>query len=322
MRPRSNPTRNILTKLSKSALLLAAILALTNAGLAADPPADSQPVVTDAAGKQFILKKWKIAGGVRKLGWLADKPEAFELREFGSTTFKEGVLTLVPMSRIDSIRYEYDKETANVHLAGLDRPLQGTTKYKDINMITVRAEVDQGASGVADLRFVGGLMKGGFKEIKFAGAKTPEAPAAKGELFSFLIVPEGKGKSGVVATAMNVQALYRSSDGSEKLLPYVMFKKTLKIDLNDIQKIGVGEQNVKEKTAECEVLKKDGSQLSITLLGSTPIDGKPATLVGLLGAVDVGWKLFPIHTFTTFQRGELKIEDKKAPEAPKKDSKP
>ena len=60
---------------------------------------------------------------------------------------------------------------------------------------------------------------------EFPGAKAPEAAPGKGELFSFLVVPEGKGKSGVVSTALNVQALYHFNDGSEKLLSYLMFKK-------------------------------------------------------------------------------------------------
>ncbi len=306
-----------LPRAALAAFLFAGTFCLAGGIFAADPAKDGpQPLITDAGGKEVMLKKWKIVGGLRKLGWLPDKIDAFEMREFGSTTYKDGVLTLVPMSRVESIRYEYDKETASVHLAGLDKPLQGTTKYKDINMIAIRAEVDQGASGVADLRFVGGLMKGGFKDVKFPGAKAPDGPPPKGELFSFLVVPEGKGKSGTVATALNVQGLYRFSDGSEKLLPWLMFKKTLKIELSDIQKLNVNEYNIKEKTAECEVVKKDGAQLSVTLLGSVTVDGKTATLVGMLGVVDAGWKLFPVHTFTQFQPGELKVEE--AP--PKKES--
>lgn len=302
-----------------ASFLLAGTIALASGSFAADPPKEGpQPVITDAGGKEVTLKKWKIVGGLRKLGWLPDKIDAFEMREFGSTTYKEGVLTLVPMSRIESIRYEYDKETASVQLAGLEKPLQGTTKYKDINMIAIRAEVDQGASGVADLRFVGGLIKGGFKDVKFPGAKAPDGPPAKGDLFSFLVVPDGKGKTGTVVTALNVQGLYRFSDGSEKLLPWLMFKKTLKIELSDIQKLNVGEYNLKEKTAECDVVKKDGTQLSVTLLGSVTVDGKTATLVGMLGVVDAGWKLFPIHTFTQFQPGELKVEDAPKKETPKK----
>jgi hypothetical protein len=286
---------------------------------AKDPKEQKFPVVTDAGGKEVVLKKWKMVGGTRQLGWIAAKPEVFDVREVGSTTFKDGVTTFVPVSRVQGIKYEYDKETCAIQIAGLDKPLTGTTKYKDINVITIEAEVDQGKSGVADLRYRGGVIKGGIKEIKFPDAKAPEAPPAKGELFSFLIVPEAKGKSGVVMTASNVQALYRFGDGSEKPLSWLMFKKTLKVEIADIRSMHVGDFNVKEKTAECEVQLKDGMQLSVTLLTSVSIDGKPATLVGLLGDVPAGWKLFPVHTFQEFQPGELKVdEDPKKKEPPKK----
>lgn len=303
--------------------LAAACLFLAGLTLLADDPpkGDKQPVVVDAGGKEVVLKKWKIVGGTRKLGWLADKPEAFEMREFGSTTFKDGVLTLVPMSRVKSIKYEYDNQACAVEVAGLEKPLQGTTKYKDTNAITVEAEVDQGKSGVADLRYRGGVIKGGIKEIRFPAAKAPDA-AAKGDLFSFLVVPEGKGKSGTVATAVNVQALYRFGDGSEKPLPWLMFKKTLKVEIATIKSMHVGEFNVKERTAECEVQLKDDMALSVTLLGAVTVDGKPATLVGLIGEVPGGWKLFPVYTFGQFQPGELKVEPKEEPKkepAKKKD---
>jgi hypothetical protein len=291
---------------------------LAVAAVVAQPPAESSsPVVTDAGGKEVILKKWHITGGTRKLAWLADKPECFELRETGSTTFKDGVLTFVPLRRIQSIKYDYEKETCAVAVAGLDQPLAGTTRFKDINTITVEAEIDKGKSGVADLRYRGGIIKGGIKEIKFPDAKAGEAPA-KGELFSFAIVPEAKGKSGVVMTANNAQALYRLADGSESPRTWLVFKKTLKVELADIKSMHVGEFNVKDKTAECEVETKDGMQLSVTLLTAASIDGKPATLIGLLGDVPAGWKLFPVHTLQQFQPGELKAEEPKKKEPAKK----
>ena len=313
-----------------AAVGVAGIFAIAGDSLAADLAKDTkdgkQPTIIDAGGKEVVLRKWKIVGGTRKLGWLpGDKADYFELREFGSTTFKEGVLSFVPMSRIESIKYDYDKETASVQLAGLEKPLQGTTKFKDINMITIEAEVDQGNLGVADLRYRGGVIKTGFKEVNFADAKAPGTPPPAGDLFSFLVVPDGKDKPGAVMTATNVQGLYHFADGSEKLLPFLMFKKTLKVDIGTIAKMHVGDQHIKEKTAECEVSLKDGMQLSITLLSHVSIDGKSATLVGLLGGTPVGWRLFPIHTFTEFQPGELKpeappkIEPKKKKSEPKND---
>ncbi len=284
----------------------------------AQPKENSKaPILVDASGKELALKKWKIVSGLHKLGWLEGKPAAFEMREFGSTTFKDGVITWIPFKRVEGIRYDYVKETAYVDVAGLAKPLEGTTKYKDINMITIEAEVDQGTSGVADLRYRGGTLKGGFKSVKFPDVKPFEKQPVKGDLFSFLVVPEGKATTATVQSVTNVKPLYRFSDGTEKLIPYLIFKKTLKVDFTNIQSIHVGDHNAKEKTAECEVALKDGMPLSVTLLGQIQIDGKNATFIGFLGEAAAGYKLFPIHTIQQFQPGEIKEIPKK--ELPKKE---
>jgi hypothetical protein len=287
--------------------------------LATEPLKDakeSAPVVIDGAGKEVTLAKWKLVGGTRKLGWVAEKPEAFELREFGSTLLKDGVLTLVPLGRLQSVRYDYEKETCSVHVAGLEKPLEGPAKYKDTNTITVEAEVE-GKDGVADLRYRGGVLKGGIREIRFPGAKPAEAP--KGELFSVRALPDGKGKPGAVHAFLNAKALYRLANGTEKPLPYLLFKKTLKVEIAKIAQMHLGEFHVKERTSECEVKLTDGTQLSVTLLTTAIIDGKPATLLGLLGEVTAGWKLAPANAITEFRPGELKPEEPKEEEPKKKE---
>jgi hypothetical protein len=306
-------------------LLFAGLARLSADGIAADPPKDAkddgQLVITDANGKEIILPQWKIAGGTRKPGWLTGKKaDYFEMRESGSTTYQDGVMTFVPLQRIQSIKYDYDLQTASVQLAGMEKPLSGTTKFKDFNTIIIETELDQGKSGVAAQRYRGGVIKVGFKQVKFPDAKAPEPKPAMGKLFSFLVAPEGKGKP-VVMTATNVQALYRLGDGTEKLLPWLMFKKSLKVEIGNIQKMHIGDYYPKEKTAECEVTLKDGMQLSLMVLSHATVDGKAATLVGLLGEVPFGWRLFPIHTFHNFQPGEMKIEEAKAPPAKKDETK-
>src|SRR5262245_22470543 len=66
------------------------------------------PTIVDAAGKEIVLTKWKIAAGTRPLNWLAKEgpaPEALAFRETNSTTFKEGVLTFIPLERLESLTY-------------------------------------------------------------------------------------------------------------------------------------------------------------------------------------------------------------------------
>jgi hypothetical protein len=267
--------------------------------LAADEPG---PLITDSTGKELTLKRWKITGGTRMLSWLEGKPEAFEVREVGSTNFKDGIVTLVLMSRVENIVWDYEKETMTVHVAGLEKPLVGSTKFRDINTLSFEADVDQGKSGVASLRFRGGLAKGGIRGVKFSNAKAPPGakPASGG--FAFTVPPEAKSKAApAVHSANGVQALYRLAPGNEKPLSYLMFKKTLQVELADIKELTVGTYNAKDRTAECELKQKDGSELSVTLLGTIQIDGKPATLEGLIGEVPAGYRLFPIHTVSKFE---------------------
>src|SRR2546423_1027962 len=83
----------------------------------------------------------------------------------------------------------------------------------------------------------------------------------------------GDGKKHEAAQAVrNLQALYRV-EKSEKLMPTIMFKKTYKLDLGQLKKMTVHEQ---DKSFECEVTLKDGTTESLTLLTSIPLDGKPA----------------------------------------------
>ena len=279
---------------------LSIVLSLLVTGLAFTQ--EPMPTVTDSAGKELTLKKWKIVAGTRKLSWAEGKPESFEIREVGSTSFKDGIITFVAMSRVQEVTWDYEKETMTVRVAGLEKPLIGTTKYKDINVLTIEAEVDQGKSGVADLRFRGGPIKGGIRGIKFPNAKAPEKMPEAGPAFAFTVPPEAKSKAGpAFHQASGFQALYRTSNTEEKLLPYLMFKKTLKVEIANIGRLTVGAYNAKDHTAECELKQKDGMDLSVSLLASFPIDGKPATLLGFVGTVPAGYRLFPIHTISQFE---------------------
>lgn len=268
---------------------------------------EESPTVTDGAGKEFTLKKWKLVAGTRKLSWVDGKPDSFEFRELGSTSYKEGIVTFIPISRLQEVSWDYEKETVALRVAGLDKPLIGTTKYKDINVLTIEAEIDQGKSGIADVRFRGGPIKGGIRGIKFPNAKAPEQLANAGPAFAFSVPPEAKSKTGpVVHQAIGVQSLYRTGNAEEKLLSYLMFKKTLKVELVDIGQLSIGTYNAKDHTAECELKQKDGMDLSVTLLASFPIDGKPATLLGFVGTVPAGYRLFPVHTITQFEPAAVK----------------
>ena len=137
---------------------------------------DAEPILlVDSTGKEVKLTRAKLTAGVRRLGFLADPkgttddarkgPLALEIREPISTTFQKGVITLVPMSSVESVKYDYEKLKMSVAVKGLMEPLTGTLQYQGINVIRL-----DGKSGDMTTKYTGGTPKDGFKSITFPAA--------------------------------------------------------------------------------------------------------------------------------------------------------
>jgi hypothetical protein len=289
--------------------LLGGLLIAIAAGrwTAADPEPEPA-VLTDAAGKEVKLRKWRFSAGTRTLDWLpGDKarPQALEFRDVNSTLYRDGVLTLVPLDRLKSLRYDPEKQTVTAEVAGAAEPLVGSTRYTGINALAVEAEVDMGADGVADVKYKGGPFKGGIRGLQLTGARAPDKKPA-GDAFTVRVAePKQKLPPQVV---YNLRAVYRVGKGELVPSPTVTFKKTLKVDLAKVKKLVIAEPPKRDEDAECEVTFKDGGEQTLTLLASVTLDGKPAVLEGLLGEVPAGFKLFPVHTVGELIAGEVKDE--------------
>jgi len=315
-----------------SLLALCCALAAISAPAADDKaePAKSGPLlIVDGAGKEQKLKAWKFAQGTRHLTWLApeekppaepkDKPppakgapkarpaigpEALEFRDEQSTNFVDGILTLVPLDRIRSLEYDHDKQAVTLKVAvagGSDESLTGTTKFKGINKITIEAEVDKGDMGIAEIKFLGGVPKG-IRSLTFPNPKA--AAEVKGNRPASVTIAD---KQKVVRKVHNLKPLYRLPDGTERLLGTVMFKKTLKVDLDTVQKLHLVEGS-KGEEVEWVVTFKDGEEQTLTLLKTMPINEQTATLEGFLGKVPAGYKLYPPHTIAEIVYDEAKSE--------------
>lgn len=271
--------------------------------------------IVDGAGKEIVLKNWKISAGTRKLDWLPTAPEALIFREINSTTFREGVLTFIPLDRLESLNYDLDKKTVIAKVAGVEQPLEGSIRYQGVNQIVIEAEIDQGAAGTVELKYRGGALKGGIRGVKFAGAK-PGARLASEK--SYITIADGNKKEAAQAVH-ELQALYRV-EKAEKTLPWIMFKKTFKVELSKIKKMSLREQP-DLKTFECDVTLDDGSEQTLTLLTTVTVDGKPAMLEGLLGAVPAGYRLFPMHTIADLSKDEPKGQPEKLEPKKKKEDK-
>src|SRR5262249_26852934 len=150
-------------------------------------------------------------------------------------------------------------------------------------------EVDRGEQGIAAIKFLAGSPKG-IRAIRFPAPKMPKVDQTGRPAF-VTVVDNAKN----VQKVSDLRPLYRLANGAEFLEPKLIFKKTLKLDLGNIQKLHV----LAGKSAdgrEMLVTYKDGAEETLTLLRIAALRDSQATMVGLLGQVPAGYKLFPIHT--------------------------
>jgi hypothetical protein len=307
-------------------------------------PSPAAYVLVDASGKEVKLTNPSFTEGVRRLGWLAkpeDKPgpdtpppgkakakrpptkafgpEALVIRDAGKFNFAEGVVALVPLTQVRQVNFDPEKRTLTVRVATNEKPddditLTGTTLYKGNNKLTLEAEVDKGALGVAAVTYQGGIARGGFRELRFLN------PA---------LAPPTPGRAAVVVSAdkdlrredkvTDLQPLYRLADGREVLSPTLLFKKTLRLDVSKVASLtqtdSEGDDVVWKVTAT------DSESADLTLLTTGSINEQDATLVGLVGRTPYGYRLFPprrivsiLFDATEAPKGTLLPQPKEVPD--------
>ena len=180
----------------KSGLLVVVLVGGLGLAAPADDPKPAEPgtlIVIDSAGKEQKLKTWKFVAGVQRMSWLApekdeDKPdkekpakkgkagrrpivrpaavgpEALVVVDEMKIHFLPPVTTFIPLHRVFSITFDSDKSTMTI-LVDYDDPdrkasdrlaVTCTTAYKGINKVILRAEVDKGDAGIAEVTYQGG----------------------------------------------------------------------------------------------------------------------------------------------------------------------
>lgn len=262
---------------------------------AGDKASDAPLAIVDATGKEVKLKSWRLTTGVRRLPIGDGKGPLFlEFRDEHSTTFQAGIVTLVPISSLRRLDYDYTNKTVSavVATAAKDTSLTGSTKFLGINRLTIEGDADLGELGFASVKFQGGNPKGGIRSVRFP---MPEPlPAPKGAMA--LVVGEDKAKTRHDIAEPTV--LYQLTGGGARLVPQLYFKKTVKIDLAKIASLRHVEAEDKKQTSyDFDVTLTDGAKHTLTLLTKVDLDGaKGTTMAGILGRVATGYRLFPAHT--------------------------
>jgi hypothetical protein len=270
----------------------AVLAAATVAGPAAGDEPKGAATLTDAAGKDVALTAARLTTGTRRLGWLGgpkDAPLALEVREPESTTYQKGVVTLVPVASVEAVRYDYPKLTIAVSVKGLPAPVTGTLQFKGINTCGV-----EGSAGGVTGKFAGGIPKDGFRAVVFPGAvPLPGRPAGPAWAVQ---IDHPKAMNPTLAVR-NLKALYAAPGGAEFLADDLPTRKgpPLKLDPAAFNKQELLAVDGNTQTAAAELTPADGPERLIAFPLTRDRAGKAAQLVGLLGEVDAGWKLFPLH---------------------------
>jgi hypothetical protein len=269
-------------------------------------------VIPPTGAKEVKLADWRFTHGTRRLALGKDAPakgkggpEYLEFREEKSTTYQNGIVTLVPLASIRKIDYDREKKTVAVIVATSgetkEETLTGTTRFIGLNKITLEADALLEGLGAATVKFQGGADEG-LRRITFPAPK-PVAEA-KGMVANIIAIDKERTKH----TVYDLQPLYLI-DGSYRVLPHLMFKKTVKVDMDKLVSLRFIPPSDKKASYDFEVALKDGDKHTLTLLTKIELDKKKtATFEGLIGRVPAGYKLFPAHTIQELLVGEPKKE--------------
>lgn len=292
------------------------LLGYLTAAAADDPKESAKPadpvVLVDSAGAEVKLSGVKWTAGTRRLAWLADPkgtpddakkgPLALEVREPHSTTYQKGITTLIPVASVGSVRYEADPPQLTVAVKGLAAPVTGTLQYRGINVIGL-----EGVRGGKAEKFSGSVPKGGFKSATFPGARVPPARPEGGVAWSVQIDQPKAGNPWL--TVKNLKALHAFPGGTEQLTDTLPARKggpepvVLGPALKKLEFVAVDPNT---QTAVVEVTTGTTADRLVAVPLTLEKDGRTGTLVGLVGEVECGWKLFPLHCVKVLKPDEKK----------------
>lgn len=269
--------------------------------LPADEPAKSPTAVTvtDLDGKETKVAGAKLTVGTRRLAWLADPkatgdeklgPLALKVREPVSTTLVDGVLTLVPVTHVESAKYDYEKLTVAYALKGAREPVVGTLQFKGLNTLGI---ADPKATAKAAPLVAGVPGKAAVKSVAFPDAKPVPALKAGTEWDVRIIQKE---PANPVVKVRNIKVLYHHPDGTERLAGELPARKGAAVPLDEkLKRLEVLATDTNTHFAVIEV-EAGGPERLVAVPLTTGPEKDAAAVVGLIGEVDVGYKLFPLHT--------------------------
>jgi hypothetical protein len=268
---------------------------------AADAPAEA--TVTDAENKEVKLTDLKFGTGTHRLSWLADPnattedgkkgPLVLEVREPYSTSYLKGVVTYIPVASIESIKYDYEKQFASVSVKGVTDPVTGTLQYKNINVLNL--------SGTAEgkpITFSGGAFaKGNIKAVAFPDAKP--LPARKGASAWQVQIDQPKAMNPTLKVG-ELKFIYQFP-GGDVLADALTVHKADPLKFDAVKSYTTLAVDPTSHVVAAEAQVGDADRV-VVIMPTIEKDGKTGTLVGAVGEVEAGWKMFPLSTIKNMKR--------------------
>jgi len=251
---------------------------------------EGRATLVDSAGKQHTLTSMRFTAGVRRLAFLGDRqgstdearkgPLALEVREPNSTTFQKGVVTLVPLASVESVKYDYQKLTMSVGVKG-QVELAATLQFRGINVFSLEAN-----TGGTPAKFSGGIPKDGIASIAFSGAVPVPARTPVTSWSIQIVQPAAKNPTLVVR---NLKALYAFPGGIEQLADSVPVRKgeSLRFD-SKLKKLEVVAVDQNTMMAAMEVQTEGAAERLVATPLTLEQEKRTGILIGLIGEVDHG----------------------------------
>ena len=110
-------------------------------------------------------------------------------------------------------------------------------------------------------------------------------------------------------TARNLKVLVSLPGGAEQLLDGLPIRKGQPVAFDDkLKRFELLANDLNTNVAAAEIENADDAERVIAIPLAPGEDKKGGTLIGLLGEVDAGWKLFPLHTIKVITPSKRKIE--------------
>ncbi len=303
---------------------LGSVLLVLTSGLvpAADEPGGrlDQLTITNLDGQEYRLTGVNFTTGTRRLAWLADPqaatpearlgPVAVAFREPNSTTYAKGVLTLVPVKHLESVKYDYEREVVTLVIKGAREQLTGSLEYAGVNVLGI-----VGQAGGKTTTFTAGVRgKSAVKSVVFPDPlPVPPVPKeAAGKGWSVRLVQSKKAAALPEPPPLivrNLKTLLALPGGAEKLIDGIPQRKGPPVPFDpNLKQVELLAHDPDRNFAAAEITLATGPEKVIAIPLLADADKQAGTLVGLLGEVDVGYKLFPLHTVRLIVPYERRVD--------------